>query len=153
MCAHAHILSKAKTYFIWSIILYFGKVLELYFIYTFFQSNTLKILNCRIKLSKRIKSTYFILFSLTIWYISAVYQPMSILKKNFNPSFSIFLAKKGVWGIIYISVILFHTLFRGKSYFIWRKKYTLFGNLAVATLLKDNLVPLYSGFFFACCKC
>ena len=30
-----------------------------------------------------------------------------------------------------------HTLFRGKPYFIWRKN-TLFGNLAVATLVNLN---------------
>ena len=47
----SHIYSVAKTYFIESIILYFGKVKELYFIYTLFQSNTLKILYYRIKLS------------------------------------------------------------------------------------------------------
>ena len=37
-------LNVAKTYYIQSIILYFGKVKELYFICTLFQSNTLQIL-------------------------------------------------------------------------------------------------------------
>ena len=48
----------------------------------FFQSNTLKILYYRIKLSKMIKSSWFILFSLNIWYTSAFCRPMSISQKK-----------------------------------------------------------------------
>ena len=43
---------------------YFKKVFELYFIYTFFQSNTLEVLYYRIKLSKRITIISFILILL-----------------------------------------------------------------------------------------
>ena len=68
--------------------------------------------------------------------MSSVNQPMSISKKNVkpcHPKFMIFHANKWFWGkYLYVN----HTL-----YFIQRKiilyldkNYTLFGNLAVATL-------------------
>ena len=108
-------------------------------LYTFFQSNTLKILYYRIKLSKRIKSSWFILFSLNIWYMSAFCRPMSISKKNlltplalaqpirifFKPCYSkfmIFHTQKLGFGEVFIWKPYFiYTLFRWKSYFIWRK--------------------------------
>ena len=85
-------------------------ILNLYFFSVRYFKNTLFY---RIKLSQRIKSTLFILFSLNIWYMSAVYRPMSISKKNllaasalaqathiflipYLSKFVIFLAKNGI---------------------------------------------------------
>ena len=82
-CCQKILYLKYYTLFWQSLRIIFYLYIYLYF----FQSNTFKILYYRIKLSKRIKSTLFILFSLNIWYISAVYRPMSIFKKNFTRSF------------------------------------------------------------------
>ena len=79
--------SVAKTYFIQSIILYFGKVKELYFIYTSFQSNALEIPYYRIKLSKRIKGTLFILFFLRYRTHISSLETNEHIQKNFARAF------------------------------------------------------------------
>ena len=67
----------AKTYFIWSIIVYFSKVLELNLIYMFsFNQILLKYILPRQKSSE----SYFILSSFNIWYMSAVYWQMIVSK-------------------------------------------------------------------------
>ena len=81
--------SVYKTYFLLklSIILYFGKVKELYFIHSLFQSNTLKIFYFGIKLSKRIKSTLFILVFLRYLIHVSSLSTNEHFKKNFARAF------------------------------------------------------------------
>ena len=111
----------------------------------FFQSNTLKILYYRLKLSKRIKSALFILIFLKYLIHVSSLSTNEHIKKNFarafgvyinntsifKPShskFMIFYAKIGIWGeYLYVSHTLFilylegnHTLFQEKLYFIWK---------------------------------
>ena len=61
---------------------------------------------------------------------------MHVFFKPSHPKFMIFHAKNGILKKVFICISYFiYTLSRGKLYFIWRKIiYTLFGNLAMATL-------------------
>ena len=72
--------SVAKTYFIKYYTLFWQSLGII--LYTFFQSNALKIVYYRTELSKRIKTTLFILFSLKYLIHVRSYQPISISKKK-----------------------------------------------------------------------
>ena len=113
----------------------------------FFQSNTLKILYYRIKLSTRIKSTLFILFFLKylirVGSLSTNYGIKKIFDRTFfkpcHSKFMIFHAKIGILGKnLYVSHTSFegnHTLFGEKLYFIWKFSS---GSTEVATVTQER---------------